>query len=453
MAAAFVRCEFRLVAALLMAVTAGAGARAEEGKAYTLEECVRFGLANSAVATKARLDQQIAETVVRQARAEALPQVSVSANYTRLDEVQEIDFGEETIEAGALDNYQAQADVSQLLYSGGRVKAALKAANLTRRHADWAKLNDEETLVRDIRVGFFDILFARAALRVRQESVALLRAQTEQIERKYRSGAVSEFDAVSARVRLANELPALINVSNGVDVATENFRRLLDVSDAHFDIRGELACEPLSLSLEDAERLAMVNRPAIRQVDYVVRLREQDVAATASRARPSLRARFSYAGSNPPYGLVTFVDEWQWHWNAGLVATWNVWDGDLTRAAVRQKELELAKSQTDLDEIRKAVRLEVKTAYLDMRRALEAVQAGKDTVQMAEKGLAIARSRYDSGLSTFLEFTDSNLALSTARLLHHQALRDHMAAVAQLQYACGAGKVAAGGGNTDHESK
>ena len=56
-------------------------------------------------------------------------------------------------------------------------------------------------------------------------------------------------------------------------------------------------------------------------------------------------------------------------------------------------------------------------------------------LRLAQKGLDIARVRYEQGLSTYLEFTETNLALSSARLALWEARFECRAAAARLRYA------------------
>jgi len=425
-------------ALLLQAVAPAVGADSAAGaESYNLTQCIEIGLTNSAAAANARRDEAISAARVRQTRAEALPSLSVNAAYTRLDEVAEISFGEgESVEAGTLDNYSVEAQVGQLLYSGGRVNAALRAAHLAKDLAAWGRLDTESVLVRDIRTGFYDILLAGAAVEVREESVRQMESLLGQTEIKFKNGTASEFEVLTAKVRLANEQPPLIDARNAHAIATENFRRLLMVEDRDFRTRGELTFRPLDVDLESLQSIALTRRPALHEAEQVAALREQDVRAARSGYYPEVRAQFSYTGANS-YRFASFEDEWEWHWNAGVVLDWSLFDGWLTRASVEEKRLEFEKSLTDTTDLRNAVKLEVSQAYLDMRRAEESATSNRGNVALAKKGLSIARTRYESGLSTYLEFTDSNLALSTARLSRHRALRDHMAAVAQLAHACG----------------
>jgi outer membrane protein TolC len=72
-----------------------------------------------------------------------------------------------------------------------------------------------------------------------------------------------------------------------------------------------------------------------------------------------------------------------------------------------------------------------------MKHARDTVLSNRDNVGLASKALEIARERHRSGLATYLEFTDANVALNRARLSYLGAIHDHASAVARLEYVCG----------------
>jgi|APSaa5957512622_1039677.scaffolds.fasta_scaffold05223_4 outer membrane protein len=429
----------------VLAVTARA-----QTSPYTLDRCVALGLERSAAALNARRDREIGRTLIKQARAEAFPTLSGVATYTRLDEVQDIGFGAETFSFGVLDNYSVLGKVEQLLYSGGRVRAAMHAAGLAREFYDRGAAYTESLVTRDIRTGFHGILLAREVVVVRREAVAQFEVHAAEAVQKAHAGTVSEYDQLSAQVRVANERPALIVAQKDLRLARLNLRRLLNVEDRDFAVDGALVYTPVDRTLADLLPLAVESRTDVQQMELDVMLGEQEVNVARSGQRPSLRAFFAYNGANA-YEFVEYEDAWEWHWNAGVVAEWTFWDGGLTSGKVRQKQLELTKSQTSLDDLTRIVRMQVQAAYIEMERAREAIEAGGGSVRLAEKALSIADKRFGAGLATNLEYTDSQLALSTSRLTRLQALHDHMNAVAELEYVCGLPYGALDAGKAQHE--
>ncbi|MBN1269348.1 MAG: TolC family protein [Kiritimatiellae bacterium] len=423
------------LACLLIALCALFAAAEEPAvPAYTLEQCIRIGLERSTPLANARRDEQIAGARVMQVRAQAVPNLSANGSYTRMDEGQppQEPLGPE----GREDMYRASLDASQLLYSGGSVRAALGAAHSYRRQAAQEVERQAAVLVRDITKSFYDVLFAAAAVGVAAEAVRQLEDFEAQSRLKYEHQTISEFDWLSAQVKLANERPKLILARNRLALARSAFRDLIYLEDNDFELQGELAYRPVETDLDALYGAGLAGRPELRQAE--ARIQTLDAAVRAARGGylPQVRAVAAYEGDNPD-PAVPSQDEWEWGWYAGLTASWSLFDGGLTRGTVLENALERAKARAELEDLKRNIQLEVKNAYLTLGHAREVVLGTQDSVSLAEKALEIARVRYEKGLSTYLEFSDSNLALSSARLIHNEALASYLKALADLRYACG----------------
>jgi outer membrane protein len=317
------------------------------------------------------------------------------------------------------------------------VSSALEAARHYRIFAQEGTRQRVETLKRDITTAFNDILLAKASADVAAQSVRQLEGLAKQAEDKYKGERASEFELLSARVRLANEVPRLIGASNQLAVAKASFRRLVNLEALEFDVAGELAYEPVTTPLATLEDAALTNRFELRQFAAQLALLQDDVEVARGDYRPTLRAVASYNAEDPD--SMTFSAGWATHWRAGLTAEWALFDGGLRMATVREKRLNVVKARNELDELRRQILLEIKQAYLDMVSARETAAGSQRTVELAAKALEIAGIRYEQGLSTYLEFTETNLALNTARLDYLSALRNHRNAAARLRYASGIG--------------
>ncbi len=423
--------------ALCVTVLAASAQEAAENSSiphYTLEQCIELGLERSIPLANARCDAEIGETTVRQVRSQVFPSLDVESSYTRLDEA--ATFPGITKPFGREDNYRVGVSADQLLYSGGSVRAALQAAKSFRATTAHEVARRHATLVRDITKTFYGVLFAEASVEVSRESVRQLEEFERQSHLKYENETLSEFDWLSARVKLSNEKARLVRERNDLDLTKTAFRNFIYLDDLHFELDGELTYTPVETDLEQLYEIGQSNRPELLQAKATIRLREADVRVSKGSYFPEFRAFANYQGDNPGY-TEPAADEWEWHWNAGLSASWSFLDGGLRRAAVREKSLEEAKARASLEDLQRVIRLEIQSAFLTLNNAAEVVSSSQEGVDLALKALEIARLRYDKGLSTYLEFTDSNLALSTARLIHYGALRSYLQALADLRFACG----------------
>ena len=366
---------------------------------YTLDDCLRIGLARATSVQNAARDEAIAAADVTQAKAQAYPGASVNAGYTRVDKVLEFSTPGGSAPMGQLDSYSAAVGVKQLLYSGGLLRAGIRAATIYKDYSALETARVRADLARTIRTSFYDILLARAAVDVRRESVQQLRGLAGEADLKYRSGTASEFDQLNARVRLSNEIPLLIAASNQLAVAKASFRALLNLQDPDFDLAGEPAYRPFTAPLGRLQSIAFTNRPEIRQMQAMVDILNLKVVAARAQYKPTLNALFTYTEGNPsPIDPSTAA--WQGDWTAGLTASWEIMDGGRRHANVQQQLIQAEKAKANLKEIEKNVGLEIQQAYLDLQHAGQAVNASRDNIALAEKGMSIAQVRYKEGLST-----------------------------------------------------
>ena len=245
-------------------VLVGFSARAQEPDVVrTLAESVRVGLARSGVAVNAERDLEIASAQVSRAYSTVYPHVSAEATYTRLDELQSVDFGDGTERLGTLDNYGAGARVDQLLFASGKVGAALRAARLARRLGELNYADTIQRLTRDIQVGFLDVLLASYSVAVREESLKQFEQLAERAAQRKAAGTTSEFDLLSAQVRVANETPEVIAARNQHELAVAAFARLLAVPDDAIQLTGGVERVSLALELDELLGYASSNRPSL----------------------------------------------------------------------------------------------------------------------------------------------------------------------------------------------
>jgi outer membrane protein TolC len=403
-----------------------------ETPAYTLNDCIRIGMERAVPVMNAERDRQIAEATMKQARATGLPQIDLIGNYSRNDGTAAPFMTGDILR----NSYSGSIAASQTLYDGGKVFSAIRAANAYRSLTAQAKVQQEALLIRTIHTSFNGILLTQANVAVQEASVKQLADFEKETHQKYEVGAASEFDWLTAQVRLANEKPKWIEARNALAIAKERFRNLIVLDSEDFKLNGELKYTPFEPDLMALQSGAVSIRPELLVQEKTVALRREDLKASWSGYKPKVTADAMYTQENPDrYNSAS--DTWADHWSAGVTARWTLFDGGTRRGEVLKKGLELAKAQASRDDLLRSVSLDVKSAWLDMLAAREIIAGTTETVKLAEKALWIAKTRYDAGLATYLEFTDSNLSLNTARLNHFQSLEKHLNAVVSLKYAAG----------------
>jgi outer membrane protein TolC len=413
-------------------------------KTLTLEHCLELALQQNTDILKARQELRRSHGIIVEARAAALPQLTATGAYRRIDDdIIDVFPGSPL---GPTVNQQepwsAQIEVSQLVYSGGRVSAALRAAKLTSKIA----VHSFESIVADkileVRKAFYRVLLSQSLISVREQSIALLERQLADTKHRFDVGAVPQFNVLRAEVELANARPPLIRAQNALRLSRESLVKLLaldsDGSDGEFtsiEFTGQLAQTISSHKLSDSLALALARRPELKQAQLQVQLARENVTATAAGYKPELAVFANYEIRNSLFGVDVGDDIHGW--TIGARASWNIFDGMLTKGKMEQARSQQAQYELTAADIRRSVELEVRQAYSDYIQALELIEASQKTVSQAEESLRLAEARFRAGAGTQLDVLSAQTALTEAASNKVIALHDYNIALATLERAIG----------------
>jgi outer membrane protein len=408
----------------------------------SLDAALRIGRARQPQLRQARALSEAAEARVDIARAPLLPQVNITAGYTRTT----ANFAPRpgalptsiaatgTTSFDTFNFWTSGVTASQLLWDFGQTWKRKQAAEAT---AD-AQENTERAaqLSADfaVRNTFFVARAARDGVVVARESLANRTRHVEQVRAFTEVGTRPEIDLLQALTDQANAEVALINAQNEY----ANARTLLNQAmgfegSAGYEVTGgpieavpgeDGGLEPL---LDEAVRA----RPEIAtQVD---RLRAQELAteATSRRYWPAVAASTGLTYNGRDLGRMV------WNWSGGLSLAWPILEGGAVRAGVREGTATANALRAEIDLARLQVRVEVEQARLGVTSAKAAVGAAERALANARARLELAEVRYRTGVGSGIELSDAQLAATAAAFQKLQATLRLDTTRAQLQRALG----------------
>jgi outer membrane protein TolC len=106
-----------------------------------------------------------------------------------------------------------------------------------------------------------------------------------------------------------------------------------------------------------------------------------------------------------------------------------------TSARVDQAKVDFMKSQEQFSAAKDAMVTNIQNIRFRIEEARKRIEAQGSNVEQAEKGYAIATTRYQDGSGTQLEVNDADVALMRARVNKAQAMYDYLVAQADLEQA------------------
>lgn len=413
-----------------------------------LDEAVAMALTRGEEVQVARARRQVTEGQVVQARSGAFPQLSGGFGYTRTlaSLFSGLDLGgtgdEEDnpfadLPFGQANTWSANLQLSQPLYSGGRVGTGVRVARLAREAADLDVIEAETELTHQVRIGYFQAILAGELVRIAEEAHALAGAQLRQVELFRVQGVASEFDLLRARVERDNLEPNIVEARNVRRLAELNLKRLVNLPiEAPLVLTTPMT--PLLGEVDrDALRRGVEARPVLRALDAMVEARQGAARYARTERLPSVNLIGAFAWQAFPKPVTPFDTPWRRDWTVGVQASLPIFNGFRTRGQVQQADAELREAQLQRDQAREAIRLEFEAALGDFDAARAQIAARRATVDEARRALGLAELRFANGLATQLEISSTRLLLEQARVHEAQAVFGYVTALIQLERVSG----------------
>ena len=298
-----------------------------------------------------------------------------------------------------------------------------------------ALVSASQKLIFDAKTAYYDLLRAQGQEEVAQAAVDVASARLKDATARYSVGSAPKFDVTRAQVYVANFTQRLISAKSRVGIARATLNRVLgiDVNAPTEVVRSEITVENIKVDVDRSTQEAYTKRPEVSTAKTLIDLSKRNVKLQRTGILPMLNVAADYNYSFRASGLGSTNASWI----ALLDAKMPIWDGGVTKAKVDQAYAEVEKSRQGVDNIKLVVGLQVKIAALVLQEGIERVSTTSENVSLAEEALRLATVRYNGGISTLVEVTDSESALTQAKQDWVNARYDYVLGLAGLDRATG----------------
>jgi outer membrane protein TolC len=185
------------------------------------------------------------------------------------------------------------------------------------------------------------------------------------------------------------------------------------------------------ITLEQGWAAAETESPELQVIDAGIRAKEESVKSVQAEYLPNFFLSGGYQYQENEF----MVHQDNWSLIAGVNI--NLSSGGATSSRVGMGKGELLSLRITRDKLLDAVRLDVKSAYLDLQSSAQRIEVMKTSVASAEENLRLQRLRYREGVGTAIEVLDAVTLLSTAETNSWRALYGFGRAEAGLLYSMG----------------
>lgn len=401
-------------------------------KKITLKDAISFALEHKAEAVKAKLEVQKARYTIAEARANALPNITLQGGVTHNIKLQETVLpnfinpaaGDIRISMGQPWTSNAVASATQVIFNQA-VFTGLRAARTTR---EFYQINEElsqEQIIEKVATAYYQVFQAKQALANIDANLQLTQKTASIIENLHKTGLAKKIDVDRVSVALSNLKAGKQQALNASEL-TQNALKFIIGMPIEQEI--ELSEEAFKIDYETAfENGNVKNRTEIKLLEKQRELLKFSKKATIADYYPSLVAvaNYGYLGQgtkNPLFNGESKGVYWSDFSSVGLNISIPIFKGFGTRAKVKKAQIALESLEADIQNTYLAMNLAYKNASTQLMNNLLTVEMQKENVVLAQKVLTNIQNNYKQGLATLTDLLDAERSLTEAKNSQTNAL-------------------------------
>ena len=408
---------------------------AGHASAESLQQAWDTALAADRGLKASRRNTAAAENLLEAAKSARLPNVTLEAGYTALDNTPAVKadfFGQSLqIPLSQKDSAAYKAMVALPLYTGGRIERSIDAAAASLDAARLGEPIDMQNLKLRVAEAYVGVLRAGQILRVAESHVTSLNAHVRDVENLHAQGMAAKSDLLSAQVSLADARQKALQVANGLDLARAAYCRLLGRPLDQAVALDELSTIAVNGTLAALTERALGERGELAALAKQVEALRHQAASVRGETAPQAALSGGYGYQENRYQ----VREGQWM--ATLSVKWNLFDGGGVGHRASAAEHQASALMEQREEVVSIVALQVRQAWLGVQETHKRLDVTQSAIGQAEENLRVVRDRYANGLSTHTEVLDAETLRVASQTNHANARYDVTLAELRLKRAVG----------------
>jgi outer membrane protein TolC len=427
-------------------------------KKWTLEECVRYAIANNISVKETELDAKNSVIDKKDAKGNFLPTFNANASHSW-----NIGLNQD-ITTGLLRNQTTQftsagASVGIDIYKGLQNQNTLRRANLSIIAAQYQLVKMKEDIALNVANAFLQVLFNKENLKVQQEQLAINEKQLVRSEELVKAGSLPRGDVLDVKATVASNNQNVVTAENALLISKLSLAHLLQLKDFYdFDVIDNTAIKDESDILNQSPNAiyekAIENRTELKIAKTNLEIAEKNLAIAKGGFQPSLTGFYNFntraaysdviigfvPNSIDPTSIIGYVDGTnqnvlrpnttailgnapsifnQFRDNKGQIfggqLTIPVFNGFTVRNNVARSKVNLEKSKIAVQQQELDLQRNVYTAFTDAKGALKTYESAISALEARQESFKYAKERYEVGMMNSFDFNQALTLLSNAQ--------------------------------------
>lgn len=342
-------------------------------------------------------------TLVQQLAAPLLQQASTAFYGMLTNMASMVDAaGQNIVDAFRTDTRNmtgAAVMLTQPLYMGGKIRAYDRITRLAEEAAGAKHTIEEQDLLVSVDEAYWRIVALQSKKQLAQSFLETVKKLDSDVDKIIEEGMATKADGLSVKVKLNEAEVAMIQVDNGLALSRMALAQICGLPlDSELTLEDETrdltkndidAWVRNNAEADEAVETALAHRPELHALDIAAQVKREQVKVARSEYMPNLALTAGYLLSNPSV-FNGFEKKFGGMWSAGVmlkvpILTW----GDRFYK-VRQAKSEATIAETQAEEVREKITLQVNQTRQKLQEARQRLAAAKRSQDQADENLRVA---------------------------------------------------------------
>ena len=348
-----------------------------------------------------------------------LPTASVSsgANYRRDNQTITRQDGTSTSISGAVTkSYNASLNVNYVIFDGlGRkynYQQLKETYNLT-------ELQAKET-IENTYLQLFTTYFQIARLSENKENInqalSISKRRLKRAEYQYEYGQSTKLELLNAEVDVNNDSITLINANQQLINAKRGLNIILGIEkETNYVVETEVDFIEL-MNFEELEQKTIANNTLLNQNKKNIAITKFNIKISKTNYLPSLGLNTSYGWNKSENPATSFLaGSTSNGLNAGLIMSWNLFDGGSTKTRVANAKITLDNQKILLEQQKINIQNNLKNTWGNYQNQLFILKAQEKNVLTTQNNFDRTQERFKLGQVTSIEFRQAQINLINSK--------------------------------------
>ena len=313
-----------------------------------------------------------------------------------------------------------------------RIGLGIQAQEVNVELAREALRQQRQTVADQVKQDYYSILQTQSALEAANQVVKFYTEFEQLTDRYLAQEVVLKSDALNVKTQLAKSKYEVVKLHDGLQSQQEDLNELLGrdlATEFAVQVIPELATYELSLA--EARRRALDQRPEIREARLKMKQAQLDVRAERDLYIPDVSLSFHYLS---PFS-VNFVPK-----NitaVGLMVNWDIFDWGRKRKELAEKAITVKQADLSQREAEQQILVEVGARFRKLAESRSLVEVNQLARQTEEEKLRVVMNQYRQNAALLKDTLQQEAAVATANAQYREALLSFWTAKADLEKALG----------------